>query len=66
VVSSEPAALSTTRPSANEREATKLEAEAKATLAEFQADTKGAEEVFANAKGVLVCPKITKGASHPG
>ena len=43
------------------QDATKLEAEAKATLAKFQADTKGAEEVFANAKGILVCPKITKG-----
>ena len=43
------------------QDAAKLEAEAKATLAKFQADTKGAEEVFANAKGILVCPKITKG-----
>ena len=43
------------------QEAAKVEAEAKATLAKFQADTKGAEEVFANAKGVLVCPSITKG-----
>ena len=43
------------------QEAAKLEADAKATLAKFQADTKGAQEVFANAKGVLVCPKITKG-----
>ena len=43
------------------QEAAKLEAEAKATLAKFQADTKGTQEVFANAKGVLVCPKITKG-----
>jgi lipid-binding SYLF domain-containing protein len=43
------------------QEAAKLDAEAKATLAKFQADTKGSREVFANAKGVLVCPKITKG-----
>ena len=43
------------------QEAAKLEEEGKATLAKFQADTKGAEEVFANAKGILVCPKITKG-----
>ena len=43
------------------QEAAKLDAEAKATLAKFQADTKGSAEVFANAKGVLVCPKITKG-----
>ena len=43
------------------QDAAKVEAEAKATLAKFQAGTKGAEEVFANAKGILVCPKITKG-----
>ena len=43
------------------QDAAKLDGEAKATQAKFQADTKGAEEVFANAKGVLVCPKITKG-----
>jgi lipid-binding SYLF domain-containing protein len=43
------------------QDATKVEAEAKATLAKFQTSTKGAQEVFANAKGVLVCPKITKG-----
>jgi lipid-binding SYLF domain-containing protein len=42
-------------------EAAKLDAEAKATLAKFQAATKGSEAVFANAKGILVCPKITKG-----
>ena len=29
-------------------------------MAEFKANTKGAEEVFAAAKGILVCPKITK------
>jgi lipid-binding SYLF domain-containing protein len=43
------------------QEVAKLEAEAKAKLAKFQADTKGAQEVFANAKGILVCPQITKG-----
>ena len=43
------------------QDAAKVEAEAKATLAKFQTATKGAEEVFANAKGILVCPKITKG-----
>jgi lipid-binding SYLF domain-containing protein len=43
------------------QDAAKLDAEAKATLTKFQAGTKGAEEVFANAKGILVCPKITKG-----
>jgi lipid-binding SYLF domain-containing protein len=43
------------------QEATKLDADAKATLAKFQADTKGADAVVANAKGVLVCPSITKG-----
>lgn len=37
-----------------------LDAEAAATLTEFTANTKGAEEVFAQAKGILVCPKITK------
>jgi len=43
------------------KEAAELNAEAKATLTKFQAETKGAEAVFANAKGILVCPKITKG-----
>jgi lipid-binding SYLF domain-containing protein len=42
-------------------DAAELDAEAKATLAKFVADTKGAEAVFADAKGVLVCPKIRKG-----
>jgi lipid-binding SYLF domain-containing protein len=42
-------------------EAAALDAEAKATLAQFEAETKGAEAVIANAKGVLVCPKIRKG-----
>lgn len=43
------------------QEATELDAAAKAKLAQFKADTTGAEAVIANAKGVLVCPKITKG-----
>jgi lipid-binding SYLF domain-containing protein len=42
-------------------EAAKVEADAKATLAKFEAQTKGADTVLANAKGVLVCPSITKG-----
>jgi len=41
--------------------AAELEAEAKATVASFVAETQGAEAVLANAKGVLVCPKIRKG-----
>ena len=47
-------------------EAAELDAEAKATLAQFVAETKGAEEVFANAKGVLVCPKIRKAGAGVG
>ena len=43
------------------QEATALDAEAKATVTKFKTDTTGAEAVLANAKGVLVCPKITKG-----
>ena len=43
------------------KEAADLNAEAKATLTKFQAQAKGSEAVIANAKGVLVCPKITKG-----
>lgn len=42
-------------------DAAELNAEAKATLDQFKAQTKGADEVLANAKGVLVCPKIVKG-----
>jgi lipid-binding SYLF domain-containing protein len=42
------------------QEAAELDTAAKATLTRFQAETKGAEAVIANAKGVLVCPKITK------
>ena len=43
------------------QEATALDAAAKDTLTKFKAETVGAEGVIANAKGVLVCPKITKG-----
>jgi lipid-binding SYLF domain-containing protein len=44
-----------------EQDAVKLDADGKATLATFEAQTKGADTVLANAKGVLVCPSITKG-----
>jgi lipid-binding SYLF domain-containing protein len=47
-------------------EAAELDAEAKATLEQFVAETKGAKEVFSNAKGVLVCPKIRKGGFTVG
>ena len=43
------------------QEATVLDAAAKDTVTTFKAKTVGAEAVIANAKGVLVCPKITKG-----
>jgi lipid-binding SYLF domain-containing protein len=41
-------------------DAAELNTEAKATLEQFKAETKGADEVLANAKGLLVCPKIYK------
>jgi lipid-binding SYLF domain-containing protein len=41
-------------------EAAELLTEAKATAQKFKAETKGADAVFAGAKGVLVCPKIRK------
>ena len=41
-------------------EAAELEAKAKATEEKFVAETKGAKELFDNAKGILVCPKIRK------
>ena len=47
-------------------EAAELDAEAKATLEQFVAETKGAKEVLADAKGVLVCPKIRKGGFTVG
>jgi lipid-binding SYLF domain-containing protein len=46
--------------------AAELEAEAQATLSRFLAETQGAKEVLANAKGVLVCPKIRKGGFGVG
>lgn len=47
-------------------EAAELDVEAKSTLERFVAETKGADEVFANAKGVLVCPKIRKAGAGIG
>jgi len=41
-------------------EADEVLTDAKATVEKFKKDTKGAESLFANAKGILVCPKITK------
>jgi lipid-binding SYLF domain-containing protein len=41
-------------------EAAELDAEANTTFEKFKADVKGSEGVFANAKGILVCPKIRK------
>ncbi len=37
------------------------DAEAKATLEKFEKDQPGAKAIIDSAKGVLVCPKITKG-----
>lgn len=48
------------------KEATELDAQAKATLTKFKAETKGSDAVLANAKGMLVCPKITKGGLGVG
>jgi lipid-binding SYLF domain-containing protein len=42
-------------------DAAELDAKAEATLAAFKAETAGADAILSNAKGVLVCPKITKG-----
>ena len=47
-------------------EAAELTAEAMATFTQFESETKGAEEVFASAKGVLVCPKIRKAGAGIG
>ena len=41
-------------------EAAELYGEAKETAQKSRAETKGADTIFANAKGVLVCPKIRK------
>jgi lipid-binding SYLF domain-containing protein len=43
------------------KEAAELNTQAKATLTKFKAETKGSDALFAKAKGILVCPKITKG-----
>ena len=42
-------------------DAAELETEATATLGKFQAETSGTESLLNDAKGVLVCPKVTKG-----
>ena len=42
------------------KEAAELDAEAKTTADKFLADTSGAKELFDDAKGILVCPKIRK------
>lgn len=41
-------------------EAAELLAEATTTAADFKANTKGADAIFSQAKGVLVCPAIRK------
>jgi len=41
-------------------EAAELDAEAAATLAEFKANTDGVDAILSSAKGILVCPEITK------
>ncbi len=41
-------------------ETAELLTEAKATVVKFKNETKGADSIFASAKGVLVCPKIRK------
>ena len=46
--------------------AAELRAEAESTLSRFIAETQGAEQVLANAKGVLVCPMIRKGGFGVG
>ena len=43
------------------KEAAELDTNANATVTTFKAETKGSEAVLANAKGILVCPKVTKG-----
>lgn len=42
-------------------DAAEVDKEATAALAQFQSETSGAENLVNNAKGILVCPKITKG-----
>lgn len=47
-------------------DAKKLESEAAQTVARFQKETSGAETLLNNAKGILVCPEITKGGLIAG
>ena len=47
-------------------DATALDIAAETTLSQVRADTKGADAVLADAKGVLVCPKIRKGGFGVG
>ena len=42
------------------KEAAELDTNAATTLETFKATAKGTDGVFANAKGILVCPKIRK------
>lgn len=42
------------------KEASELDTKAAATQKDFMATAKGADGVFANGKGILVCPKIRK------
>jgi lipid-binding SYLF domain-containing protein len=42
-------------------DAAELDKEASAAVASFQSETSGSEALLNNAKGILVCPKITKG-----
>lgn len=42
-------------------DAAELETQASAAVSAFQSETSGAETLLNNAKGILVCPKITKG-----
>jgi len=47
-------------------DATGLDIQAEKTVSQFLAETKGADAVLADAKGVLVCPKIVKGGFTVG
>ncbi len=42
-------------------DAAELGTESSAAVAKFEAETSGAKTLLENAKGILVCPKITKG-----
>jgi hypothetical protein len=48
------------------KEATELNAQAKATLAKFKADTKGSDAVFANAKGTWCARRSPRGGLSSG